>query len=414
MRFSLRRDILNKDVSRQEPRRSFGRAIDNKVISLLYDIIPSVSFNRLPHNRLDGDTRIWHVGSTQKQAFGSSKFHPDLASSTSNDDAQESSLRALQESADAFQNPYLTSARVEQSKQEAQTRSQHSLKVLETLAEAVGHDPFNIPPLMLDDIRNFEKLLLEIRTAMERPMERGRTSRLFRLNRRGNGFNDFDERLSELQQNFEDACSQRSRFDTPFVSAGASRVPPDTYSHTLESNLFRCRFRFSGLKSRLDPVSSTCADVASTTLKVLEKPGSSVPILNGVVSGISALLDTAKRVKQSKDRAQALLQHSATLAEDVDHGQSNMPPLMLERVRSYEDELSEVRAAMVPITERGWISRLFRLNRNEDILDTFNRRLNEAQQRFMVYRVEVTFQKHTADSLVCPSLMTILPPIHFS
>jgi hypothetical protein len=47
-------------------------------------------------------------------------------------------------------------------------------------------------------------------------------------------------------------------------------------------------------------------------------------------------------------------------------------------------ELSEVRAAMVPITERGWISRLFRLNRNEDILDTFNHRLNEAQQRFMV------------------------------
>jgi len=39
---------------------------------------------------------------------------------------------------------------------------------------------------------------------------------------------------------------------------------------------------------------------------------------------------------------------------------------------------------MVPITERGWMSRLFRLNRNEDILNTFNQRLNEAQQRFMV------------------------------
>jgi hypothetical protein len=50
----------------------------------------------------------------------------------------------------------------------------------------------------------------------------------------------------------------------------------------------------------------------------------------------------------------------------------------------FVSQLSEVRAAMVPITERGWISRLFRLNRNEDILDTFNQRLNEAQQRFMV------------------------------
>jgi hypothetical protein len=42
-------------------------------------------------------------------------------------------------------------------------------------------------------------------------------------------------------------------------------------------------------------VSSTCADVASTTLKVLEKAaGSAVPILSGAVSGVSAVLDTAK------------------------------------------------------------------------------------------------------------------------
>ena len=208
---------------------------------------------------------------------------------------------------------YQSLQRVEQSKKEAQVRSRRSLKVLEALAEAVGHDPFNIPPLMLDDVRGFEKyvpetlaeyiigiyltlysirLLLEIRTAMERPMERGRTSRLFRLNR--HGFNDFDNRLNDLQQKFDEACSQRSGFDAPFVSAGASSVLPNSYSHTLESKPFRHRFNFSGLKSRLDPVSSTCADVASTTLKVLEKPGSSVPILNGVVSGVSALLDTAK------------------------------------------------------------------------------------------------------------------------
>ena len=130
---------------------------------------------------------------------------------------------------------------------------------------------------------------------MERPMERGRTSRLFRLNRHGNGFNDFDKRLSDLQQRFKEACSQRSGFVTPFVSAGTFSVPPDSYSHTTpKSKPVRRHFRLSRLKSRLDRVSSTCADVASTTLKVLEKSGSSVPILNGVVSGVSALLDTAK------------------------------------------------------------------------------------------------------------------------
>jgi hypothetical protein len=269
-----------------------------------------------------------------------SKFHPDLASSASHDDAAQESLRALQESADASPNPHLKSAvsgvsvlwqiakveywlstevyvlpkRVEQSTKEAQAWSERSLKVLETLAEAVGHNPFNIPPLILEGIRNFEeyvsetnvesvvgiyltlhyiRLLLEIRTAMEPPMEQDRTSRPSESNR---GFDDFDNRLSELQQKFEEACSQRSGFDTPFVSAGALRVPRDPYSHsTLESKPFRRRFLPPGLKSRLDPVSSTCADVASTTLKVLEKAaGSAVPILSGAVSGVSAVLDTAK------------------------------------------------------------------------------------------------------------------------
>jgi hypothetical protein len=138
------------------------------------------------------------------------------------------------------------------------------------------------------------RLLLEIRTAMEPPMEQDRTSHPFRSDHHGNGFNSFDKRLSELQQKFEEACSQRSGFDTPFVSTGALRVPPDPYSHTLKSKLFRRRFLFSGSKARLDSVSSTCADVASTTLKVLEKPAGSVPILSGAVSGVSALLDTAK------------------------------------------------------------------------------------------------------------------------
>ena len=199
---------------------------------------------------------------------------------------------------------------------EAQTWSRLSLEVLETLAEAVGHDPSNIPPLILGDIRSFEeyvsetlvesivgvyltlhsiRLLLEIRTAMEPPMEQDRTSRPSRSIRRRNCFNDFGKRLSELQQKFEEACSQRSGFETPFVSTGASRVPPDPYAHTLESKQSRRRFLFSGWKSRLGSVSSSCADVTSTTLKVLEKvSGSAVPILSGAISGISALLDTAK------------------------------------------------------------------------------------------------------------------------
>jgi len=75
---------------------------------------------------------------------------------------------------------------------------------------------------------------------------------------------------------------------------------------------------------------------------------------------------------------------------------------MLER--HFVNQLSEVRATMVPITKRGWISRLCRLNRNEDILDTSSQRLNEAQEHYMVGTVTQirAEQKNTADSLVSP------------
>jgi hypothetical protein len=124
---------------------------------------------------------------------------------------------------------------------------------------------------------------------MEPLMKKGWMLRLssFRSNRRGN---TFDKRLSELQQKFEETRSQRSGFDTSSVSesTGTLRVPPDPYTHTPESKPFRRRFSLSGWKSRLDPVSSTCADVASTALGVLEKAAGSVPILSGAVGGISA------------------------------------------------------------------------------------------------------------------------------
>jgi hypothetical protein len=76
MRFlSLPKGIPNKDVPRQEHQVGpFRRVIVNKA-SLLYVSILSLSFNRLPQNGLDGDTRIGHAGSTQKQAFASCANH---------------------------------------------------------------------------------------------------------------------------------------------------------------------------------------------------------------------------------------------------------------------------------------------------------------------------------------------------
>jgi hypothetical protein len=58
--------------------------------------------------------------------------------------------------------------RVEQSTKEAQAWSERSLKVLESLAEAVGHNPFNIPPLILEGIRSFEECVSETNVRVRR------------------------------------------------------------------------------------------------------------------------------------------------------------------------------------------------------------------------------------------------------
>jgi hypothetical protein len=119
-----------------------------------------------------------------------------------------------------------------------------------------------------------------------------------------------------------------------------------------------------------------------------------------------------------RERAQDLLRRSATFTEAVRHGQSNM------LVENLVSQLTEICAAVAPITERSWISRLFRLNRIERILDTSNQRLNEAWQRFMVCQQYLLLisaslimigilkvgivtqirakQKDDADRLVCP------------
>jgi hypothetical protein len=68
----------------------------------------------------------------------------------------------------------------------------------------------------------------------------------------------------------------------------------------------------------------------------------------------------------------------------------------------FVSELSEAHAALVLIMGQDWISRLLRLNRNEDILDTFDRRLNEAQQRLMVCQQYFVIDFSFADNDWCP------------
>ena len=102
MPFSLRKDILNKDVS-------FGRSIDNKVISPLD--VQSQPFNCLPHDPnacLCVDPAYYIQVSRSSPQYS---VYPDLTSSAPHvacDDAHaQESLRALQQSADALPNSYL-------------------------------------------------------------------------------------------------------------------------------------------------------------------------------------------------------------------------------------------------------------------------------------------------------------------
>jgi len=153
------------------------------------------------------------------------------------------------------------------------------------------------------------------------------------------------------------------------------------------------------LKQRLKRGSATCSDVAMTSLTALRDSADAFPPLKSAVAGVLVLWQTAERVKTSKKKAKALSHHALRvleeLADAVSSNPSNISPSMLKSIRAFEDTVNSIQAVLEPLTKQRFLVSFSSLNRNEEELEAFSRRLEEAFQAFTIgslARVETQLQ----------------------
>ncbi|KAJ7916366.1 hypothetical protein B0H13DRAFT_367751 [Mycena leptocephala] len=141
-------------------------------------------------------------------------------------------------------------------------------------------------------------------------------------------------------------------------------------------------------KPRIKRGSAACNDIALTSLIALRDSADAFPPLKSVASGVLALWDTAERVKTSKEKAQMLSRRALEILEglaDAVPDPSNIPPPVLASIQRFVDLLDEIHHAMDPLTKRRrLISSVLSLNRDEATLESFNKRLDESAQSFMI------------------------------
>ncbi|KAJ7907767.1 hypothetical protein B0H13DRAFT_1879313 [Mycena leptocephala] len=138
---------------------------------------------------------------------------PDPSFTTLTFDAILTSLNVLRESADAL--PPLKSAvggvvavwdlaeRLAASDEDAQKLAWRAITILDTIYNAVGEaDPQAISPRILKSILDFERLLNDLRNAMDRIAKRGRIRRLLNLRRIESQLASFNSRLDLVAEAF--------------------------------------------------------------------------------------------------------------------------------------------------------------------------------------------------------------------
>ncbi|KAJ7051604.1 hypothetical protein C8F01DRAFT_1174346, partial [Mycena amicta] len=164
-------------------------------------------------------------------------------------------------------------------------------------------------------------------------------------------------------------------------------------------------------KPRFKRGSEACSDIILTSLTALRESADAFPPLKSAVGGVLALWNTIERVKTSKKKAKALRRRAYEVLEaltDAVPDPSNIPPSMVMSIQRFNDVLIEAVNAVEPLTKR---RRLLSLNRDEAILEFFNRRLDESFQTFTIAgltRVETQLLTIKADAAVAHQTLNVL------
>jgi len=155
------------------------------------------------------------------------------------------------------------------------------------------------------------------------------------------------------------------------------------------------------LRCRPRRFSSASCDVTLTSLRALKESADLFPPLKGAVGGVLALWDIVERVKRSKKRARDLRSRAIDVLyalNDAVEDPVHIPLGLRLGVDRFELLLNDICNSMEPLTKPSRRSWLLHMNRDEDMFETFDRRLNEASQCFVigtVTRIESTLTRQS-------------------
>lgn len=140
-------------------------------------------------------------------------------------------------------------------------------------------------------------------------------------------------------------------------------------------------------RTALNRVSATCSDVTQTSLVALKESADAFPPLKSAAGGVLAVWNLANRAKTSKKKAKATADRCDQILQvlaDAVPDPFNITPEMQENIHKFTILLQEICYAMQRLQRQTRISMFLHLNRNEDKLDGFRQRLDEAYQNFAV------------------------------
>ncbi|GLB40589.1 hypothetical protein LshimejAT787_0804600 [Lyophyllum shimeji] len=140
-------------------------------------------------------------------------------------------------------------------------------------------------------------------------------------------------------------------------------------------------------RRNLGRASAAGADIAKTSLVALKESADAFPPLKSAVGGVLAVWNVAERATASKKKAEAMASRCNEILEVLVDGVPdpvNIAPEMQAGIHRFTLLLQDTRRAMERRQTRTRISLVLHMNRNEDELADFNRRLDEAYKDFLI------------------------------
>ncbi|KAJ7811884.1 hypothetical protein B0H14DRAFT_3879885 [Mycena olivaceomarginata] len=190
--------------------------------------------------------------------------------------------------------------------------------------------------------------------------------------------------------------------NTRFIADMDGRPPPLVRARKRVRNFVKGTF------GRLKPGANddaTYQDLLWTSLTALKTSADAFPPLKGVVGAVISIMEISQRIAHSKKDARELAGQAVgilILLSNEFSTRGTISPPMLGSIERFETTLEEIQSEMNRLMNRSRMWRLKHLNRTEETLRKFNKRLDDTSREFtmgLAVRTEVAVYRVHAEVL---------------